>query len=1110
MSLKFVIGRAGSGKTYSCLKEIAAKEDFLNNHKIYYIVPEQYTLQAERDMLSFVDTKTIMSINVLSFNRLSHNVLSIMGELYKTHIDDIGKALILKKIVSDNKEKFMYFKNCCSKRGFVQQLSDIITEFFKFNVSIDSLLEACNKSDDTVTKYKLNDLSIIYSEFLKQGYVYSESMLDTLYYSIDKSDFVKDAEIWIDGFFGFTPQEYKIIEKLISLSKNITITLTIGEAAVKNDNLKETSIFFDSKETYNKIVDIAHKLGISTYIKVCDNIKRFKNPALGKLESGLLTYSLPKSDNCEGIHIYEANSSFDEAENVCCQILSLVREKNINFNDIAVLSGDLESSINTLKNVFIQNKIPFFTDIKRPIAGFPLIELIMGLFNSIIMSMSYESVFSMLKTGLMPFDNTEVEILENFVLSHGIKNYKWKKQWTYKDIDCKIEGFDINFLRQRLMDTISLFSNNIIKTKKYSAKYISSCLYNFLELSEIIEKVQNISDSFEAGGELDKAYETRQCFNAFIEILDSISSIMPDEEMTLEEYRDIFESAVLAKNIGIVPPEANSVIIADTERSRLPEIEVLFVVNANEGVFPKNITQQGVFSETERQLMSLYGVKLSPDAKGAVFSQQFSVYSALTKPKSELYISYIKNETYKKPASPIVNRIKRLFPFVDVYSSKDVKNHILMLNSPNSAFHYVGEGLKNNDCLYSQIYEYFKNSPKWEKKANVIEKALNTDNKSMYLKYDTVDEFFKGSIYSSVSRLEKFASCPYMYFMTYTLKAKERPLYQINTPDLGALFHAVIENFSNKITEKGLDWNSVDNQTIQKLTNLCVKCEVEKFSNDIFSSSNKLKYTVKRVERISERAINTIIEHVKSGLFVPYAFELKFGSSGLAPIVIDLGDGRKMFLTGKIDRVDILDSEGKVYVKVIDYKSGSREFSLKDIYYGLQLQLMLYINAIIESGIFKGKTPVPGGVFYFKIKDPFIKSNENITDEDIKQLIQKELKMSGLVLMDENVIRAIDKEFKQKSDIIPISYNKSNDLSKYSSTVNEKTFLAIMKYCQQTAANIGREIIKGNISQLPYLNGNIYPCTYCQYGSVCHFERDSKKFRVLKAIKTDDLNSLFE
>ncbi len=1110
MSLKFITGRAGSGKTEMCLKSIIEAEKFSENTSVFYIVPEQYTLQGERDLISYSSKGAVMKAQVLSFNRLCYNIFSHTGGISQTPLDDIGKALVIKKIVSENKNKFIYFKNCCSKPGFIQQLCDIITEFFKYGVTAKDIEEIINSNTEAVLKMKLRDLYIIYTNFtehIKNGYISSDTALDMLYEKIDSSSFVKDALVWIDGFSSFTPQEIKIIEKLLVLCQNVTITLTIGHAALNNNDLKPTSLFYEPKEAYNKILKSAQKYNIKTETEYLDKIYRFNNPALAHIEKSLLTYTPSQFKNSSGVYIYEAQDRFDEAENVACRILSLINEKNMRFSDIAVITGDLENSIDMLKNVFYQNNIPFFADIKRDITNFPLIRLISALFDCVLISMNYESVFSMLKTGLLPFTSDETEELENYVLRHGIKGFKWQSQWQYSGIYESESDYNdkINSLRQNVLSLIDIFTENI-KNGESTVKSISTSLYNFMELSGVIEKLQTLTDKFESEGDFTKSYETQQSFSALSNILDSMCSVAGDEKCSLMQYKEMFLSAAEVKKVGIIPPEADSVIIGDTERTRLPEIKALFIINANEGVFPKNTAKQSVFSDNERSFMLSSGLNMAPDAKESAFLQQFNAYFALTRSKDMLFISCIKTDSSGKASAPssVIERVKNALPDIEISCAGDLKNTLLSLNSPYCIMHSMGRELKKGNKQYTRIYDILSKSSLWKTKTDIINKAVFKSAPPEYLSQETTEKYFSNTLFSSISRLEKFSSCPYMYFMSYTIKAAERPVFKLNTPDLGILFHSVIENFSKTLQNNGISWDNVTQSDIAKIVDESVKDGLSSFNNNIFTSSYTMKYLMSRFGRVSARAVNTLVNHVKKGSFAPYAFEVNFGHGGLAPIVIDLGGGRRMFLTGKIDRVDIMESDGHMYVKIIDYKSGSKSFSLQDIYYGLQLQLMIYIDAIIKSGIFRGKTPVPGGVFYFKIQDPVAKTTQELSAEDIKELIEKQLKMSGLVLLDENVIRSMDSGFEKKSDIIPVSYKADGSLSQTSYTASEKDFLSIMDYCRSKATSIGNEILKGNISPLPYVKGQNTPCIYCPYKSVCDFDRENSQGRFLKNLNKDE------
>jgi ATP-dependent helicase/nuclease subunit B len=1110
MALRFILGRAGCGKTTVCLKEIAAKQHTSQND-IIYIVPEQFSLQAEKSILRFSKEKVMLKAQVLSFNRLAYNVFKKTGVSKTEVLDDMGKSMAIRKIVNTRRDDFEYFVSGCDKKGFTEQLKLTITELFKYGISTDALKKSMDdNSDNTMLKCKLHDTAIIYEDyrkFLESGYISGDDTLDMLYEKMDDAYFLKNCEVWIDGFSGFTPQELKIINKLIKICVNVSITLTMGQAAYENDSLSMSSLFFEPRETLKNI----RRMTIDSGCKILPPVIlekpfRFRAKSLAYLEEGLTTFSPKAHDNCAAVHLYSASSRFDEATNVACRILDTVKNKGICFKDIAVLTGDISSYANTIKAIFTECKIPFFIDIKREMLSMPFVVFITSLLDTAIKNMSYESVFTLLKTGLFPMERDDIEILENYVLAHGIRGSMWQKEWTYKDVNNNPDFYEkINFLRSEVVNKL-----NFPAKRKYTVENICSQIYKTITDLKINEKTEEICSLFEENKNFAKSYETRQCYNTVMDILDTMCVISGDEKVTYEEFESLFESAVISGKIGIIPPGIDNVLIGDIDRTRLPETKLLFIIGANEGIFPPAVEDAGLFSETERELMKNSGMSLAPDSKRKAFQSRFNVYSALTKAENGLYISWVQSDLQGKAIqpSPVVNTIIKIFPKIKVIKSDDKETESLILSSPQCAFHRLGEAVSNSSQspFYKSVLEYFYNDENWHDKTCALMKGADEKNMPALSKSIT-DKLYKENMYSSISRLEKFAACPYMYFMAYTMEARERPLFELGTPDLGRIFHAVIEDFSSSVNEKGMSWNDLDDDKTTALANESIKRQIPLIENDVLFSSSAMKYLVKRIEQISLRAITTLTQHVKKGTFRPYAFELGFGKGNLAPIVLDIGNGRKMYLTGQIDRVDIMEKDGSVYVKIVDYKSGNKDFSLQDIYYGLQLQLMIYIDAVINSGFIKNENILPGGVFYFRIKDPVIKgiSTLDMTDDDIKNLITRELKMSGLVLNEDDVIKGMDKDFDKSSDIIPVHLKKDGTQAANSYAADTKTFRHIMDYCLKKASVLGKNIADGYIKPSPVSTSQFLPCGYCPYSSVCGFDAAENHITLKKLNKDEAL-----
>ncbi len=1116
MGLRFILGRAGSGKTYTCLKEISAMQEENKSNSIIYIVPEQFSLQAEKDIISFTKGRGIMQAQVLSFNRLAYTVFGETGISKKEHITDIGKTMLIRKTLEENSENLIYFKKAASKSSFSQQLALTFSEFFKYGVTENSLLSSIGEEETSVTSMKIKDTALIfgkYKEKTSESFSSSEEALDVLFNRIENSSIIKNANIWIDGFYGFTAQELKIIEKLILCCEEVNVTLTINRASIENKTLPMTALFYEPKETYNALCDIANSVGKNIKTTFLEENKRFFSPSLEYLEKAFMHYTpAPFNDECS-IHIHEADNIYKEVQFLTGKILDIVQTNDLRFKDIAILTGDLENYQNIIKSYFAQCGIPYFADSKKDIISNPLLCLIISLCHMVTSNMNNQRVFSFLKTGLTPMETGDIEKLENYVLKYGIKGYKWKSdKWVYgiKNPETAKITEEADEIKNRLFDILKPFTEKIDSSKKYTCGEISEAILSFLDENNVIQKLDLMGEKLRSQGNSDKYYENIGCWNTVSSIMDTMHTINGSAPLTLEEYTDLFESAAQSSKIGIIPSGTDRVIVGDIDRTRLPEIKVLFIIGANDGKLPPPLSAEGIFSETERDYMTLKGISLAHGSKRRTFEEQFVLYSAITKPSEYIYIT-LSTGTYDGKTltpSPLVSKIKRIFPSVEISHSDDMEN----FSSPVLSFHHLGNILQNKSFTpkWQAAYKFFTENEYWLKKTKTLEYALTPQPLTERLSPKTAQKLFGNSLYTSISRLEKFSSCPYYYFADYTLNAKERQVYQLSSPDIGTLFHGVLYDIFTEASEKNIDISSLDHEEIKKMVDLSVEKQIENNSMEIFKTQSAMKYLVKRIKRISLRSVETLLDQSSKSAFRPKSFELKFGpSSPLPPVVIDVGNGKKIILNGQIDRVDVYETDGNTYVKITDYKSGNKSFSFQDIYYGLQLQLLIYIDALISSGVLKNENILPAGIFYFRIKDPVVNIQGSYSEEYVQELITKELKLSGLVLDQKEILKALDESLDSgvTSKTLPVAINKDGTLAKSSVAADSKTFGTLIDYSLKKAGDTGRKIQDGYILPSPYKQGTKMPCDYCPYGSICGFAASGNKPRYFRSLNKDEVIS---
>ncbi len=1132
MALRLVMGRSGSGKSSKCLEEMAQrlKEDKFSN--IIFIVPEQFTLQAERDLIARCGQKGILSAQVLSFRRLAFHVLAQNGAGNRTVLDDVGKSMILRKVLFDHEDELSYYKKAVDKQGFMEQLAMTVTEFFQYNITEEKLKEMCGKcAGDTIVHKKLSDLSVIYQgyiRFISREYISGDDALDMMAERIPDTNFLEGACIWIDGFYGFTPQERRAIERLLFKAEEVTVTLTLDEKTCGEKNPAYWSGFYETFDTARKLKEMAAEQNCGIREVFLKEQRRYSNPSLAHLEREYFSY-LPKGDkNGEGIRIFAASGLYGEVNEAARQITLLVEEKGYRYRDIAVVSRALEQYESDIKGIMQEYGIPYFIDAKRDIVTHPLIELMRSAVEVISRDFSYESVFRFLKTGLTPLSRQEIDILENYVLAYGIKSYKWRYEWNYgfSGGEKGEEKERINAIRGKVLSFFEPIQKKIKSGKKYEIKEIVLSLYEMLLTVKAEDTLSEWAENRMAENEYSKAYEHRQIWGIMNGVFERMMEILGSERTTIREFGKLLDAGFLQSDLGIIPPGLDQIIIGDIERTRLPEIKALFVLGVNEGILPSAALEQGLFTEEERAaLVRESNVELAHSGNRRAFEEQFLIYSGLTKPSKRLFLSYslgdLEGKT-KKPSS-LIGKLKKIFPSLEEENENCLSDMDFAVR-PRPAMHLLGNRLRDYaqgeelSGVWKDVYLYFQSEVIWRDRAAMLRLGLSDTNQEGRLSPDTVQRLYGKNIQASVSRLERYASCPYSFFVQYGLRARERKLYRIDTPDLGLLFHSVLEKFSRDLEEDKLEWRELEKEQIDMRIEKAVDETAPEMGEEILFSTSSHQYLLKRLKRISKRAVDTLTWHVKKGTFRPYDFEIGFGKKEkLPPIVIDLDKGQKMVLDGKIDRVDILDSDGRRFVKIIDYKSGQKSFSLQEIYYGMQLQLLLYLEAFMETDSSNScNITLPGGVFYFKVNDPMLSASGEMSGEEIERYLRKELRLSGLVLCDEEVLKGLDDSFvpmegdgleKVISEIIPVGVSAKGELRKDSMTADEKRFRFLMDFAQDKAREIGNEIAKGNITVSPYKNKQITPCTYCNYKAVCRFDPslEENKFRVLKNMKKEEL-----
>ncbi|HHU69633.1 MAG TPA: helicase-exonuclease AddAB subunit AddB, partial [Thermoanaerobacterales bacterium] len=649
MILQFILGRAGTGKTYYCLNEITEQlKKSPQGAPLILLVPEQATLLTEKTLLSFSDIKGIMRAEVLSFQRMTYRVLNEVGGGAKAHIGDLGKKMLIRRLLQKHKDELKIFRWVADRPGFIENLDRTFTELKNYMISIENLQEAFDKlkllGKNDMLADKLNDLILVYKDLqniLTDKYIESSNYLDLLAQKIRDWSYLDDAEVWVDGFTGFTPQEYVVIREIMKKVTKFNMTLCINPSELKRQ-VDESSLFYRQCQTMENIIEIGKDIGVCIKKPVIldpDAPYRFKdNPVFAHLEREFFNYPpSPYNNKQESVRIYTASNRRAEIEGAAREIIRLCRDEGYRFRDIYVLLRDMEPYKQLISVIFADNNIPCFIDQKRLVMHHPLVELIRSALEVVVQNWTYDPVFRFLKTDLADIERERVDLLENYVLAHGIKGSKWigDKPWTYQRkytlgeedgsvLKDDVELTQVNYARKEAVKYLSDFYNNI-KDKRTVRGY-TEALFELLFSLDVPQKLQKWETEARDRGELDLALEHAQIWDCIVDMMDEIVQGLGDEQLTIEEYTEVVESGLKNIRLGLLPLGMDQVVIGDLDRSRNPDVKVVFILGANDGVIPLRHVDEGTFTDSERLDLAKLKVELAPDSRSRLFDEQYYIY----------------------------------------------------------------------------------------------------------------------------------------------------------------------------------------------------------------------------------------------------------------------------------------------------------------------------------------------------------------------------------------------------------------------------------------------------------------------------------------------------
>lgn len=1121
MGLQFYIGASGCGKSYQLYNHIIDSA-IANPHVNYLIVvPDQFTMQTQLEMVRKHPRRGIMNIDVLSFGRLSHRIFEEVGGNDKPVLDDTGKSLVLRRVAASVEEELGVMKRNIRKTGYISEVKSALSEFMQYGLGTKDVEKLCvYASGRNALACKLKDLHILYENFLKfinERYITTEETLDLLRKALPRSRVVKDSVIVFDGFTGFTPIQYGVMQELMVQAKQVIVTVTMDarEDAYAQDG--EQKLFHLSKKTIHDLDRLCKEAGVKREkdVIIADEVVwRYRdNAGLSHLERELFRYPYQAYEGRqESIHVFEASNPKEELRQVCLEIRRLIRENDYCYRDIAVVTGDLERYGFLAREMFQRFEIPFFVDQTNKLVLNPFIEFIRSALLVVIQEYSYEAVFHFLRCGLAGVTPDETDRLENYCVTMGIRG---KKAWTNKftrrpkrQEEEAAELGELNAIREKVVTMLAPLMRPK-GDKKATGKELVCALYEFIVNAAIEEKLAAYEQYFTEQGDLVRAKEYAQIYRLVMELLEQICGLLGEEELEIREFADILDAGFAEIKVGTIPQNVDKVVIGDIERTRLCEIRALFFIGVNDGIIPKSGGTGGIISDIDREFLQESEYELAPTPRQQMYIQRLYLYLVMTKPTELLYLSYSKVDNEGKSIRPayLINTVIRLFPDIEI-DQPQLRTIEEQIESPQDTLaylvtllrRYAADEIGEERALFITLYDTYVRNERYAPILEQMKKAafsylVNADTNR--LPRELAQLLYGQSLKNSISRLEKFASCAYAHFLQYGLSLEERGKYSFESVDMGNVFHAVLESFSDRIVREGYTWFDFPEEEGERIVGECLEEYAVTYGETILYSSKRNEYMITRMRRILNRTVQTLQYQLRKGAFTPENFELSFQvASDLDAVNIALSEEERMQLIGRIDRVDTCRKEDKLYVKIIDYKSGNRRFDLAALYYGLQLQLVVYMNAAVE--VFKKREQdkkndtrvIPAAMLYYHVSDPMTETDKGQPDiSEINAAILDELKMTGMVSDDEEVIRMLDKDFETKSSVIPVARKKDGSFTQASSVLSDEDFKTISDYVNHKIRELGVSILDGDIGLRPYEQRDANACTYCDYKSVCGFDK---------------------
>ena len=1108
MSVRFLLGASGSGKSRQIYNEIIQASIKEPERNFYLIVPEQYTMEAQRELVTMHPAGGMMNIDAIGMNRLAYRVFDELGISTGQVLEDFGKSMLIKKILCEQQDTLQVYGSYYDKLGFVDEMKSMMSEIFQYNIKRDTIDEIMEQiPEDSVVAGKMQDIRHIYEEFeafAGERYIVTEQLVELLTRHVGQSELVCGSSLYFDGFTGFTPVQFELVEKLMTCADDLTFSFTLDDRDQKYEHIKDYELFYLTKTTIKKLTEAAAAAGVEIESPVVlpgtTNYRLGENRELFFLERNLFRSPYQKwKQPLERIHLTATGDAQDEIVFVASTIRRLVREKGYRYKDIAIVAGDLEQASHIYERVMDEYEIPVFIDANACLKANPCAETIRSVLAVLADDFSYDSVFRFLKAGMTDLAFEDIELLENYALKRGVRGYSRWNRAVSENYE-KTSPVNVEEIRQAFMNMFGDIRKVFADKKAVTKDYVEA-LYDFLLQIHMYEKLEARKNELYEENRINEGDAYGQIFEKTVRLFDKIAELLGDTKMSVKEFYEIVDTGLSDIEVGVVPPTVDRVLIGDITRSRLNHIKVLFFTSVNDGIVPKAPKKGRILSDRDRDILSDCGLELAPSDKQNSYIEQFYIYTILTKPSDHLYISYHKLSASLESIRPsyLLGRISSIFPSLQ---AEEYDAASCMPDTVNRSLRRILRTEEDDsEDAESRILTRILTEKGFARELTAIYKGRTYRNVAEQLPPETIALLYGRYLHASVSKLELYARCGFAYFLKYGLRLKEREMYQVDVRNVGVILHSVMEGLFKQVRDtRNNDWENFPEDERMLMVTELVNRAAEESAGDFFEDNARNAYMLQMIERMAQTSADMLQKHIRLGSMKPGMLEKTFDSAKdeVGSYLFELPNQIRMSINGKIDRVDVEEEDGTVYIKVIDYKSSTRKLSLEEVLNGEQLQLVTYsaIAYEIEKMIYPDKNIQIAGLLYYSFDDPVIEieSSEIDTDTEQPEFSDQEkldaermekMKLQGFVNESPAVIQKMDHTCSQS---LPVKLDKNGDIKKSENVVSADQIRTIMELTRENIEELGSQIAEGKIAIEPYKNKSNTGCDYCEFKNICHFD----------------------